>query len=66
MADLYKRTYYKSKHPMVDYIYKIYDIYKTLNSYCLGNYNLLIPERHNTTKDNATQPLGDLFSKIND
>jgi len=66
MVDLYKRTYYNSNHPMVDYIYKIYDLYKTLSSSCLSNFDLKIPNRNGITTATATQPLGDLFNKITD
>jgi len=43
MIDLYNRTYLKSKHPIIDYIYKIHDQYKLLNSSCLSNYDLRLP-----------------------
>ncbi len=43
MANLYNRTYFTSKHPIVDYMYKIYDLYKTLNGSCLSNYDLRLP-----------------------
>ncbi len=43
MVNLYNRTYFTSKHPIVDYMYKIYDLYKTLNGYCLNNYDLKLP-----------------------
>ena len=64
MIDLYKSTYFKSRHPMLDYIFRIYDLYKTLSSYCLSNFDLRVPDRNSVTYSNATSPLGDLFMKI--
>ena len=43
MVDLFNRTYFKSKHPIIDYMYKIYDQYKLLNPSCLNNYDFRIP-----------------------
>lgn len=43
MISLYNRTYFTSKHPIIDYMYKIYDQYKLLNSSCLNNYDMKIP-----------------------
>lgn len=64
MIDLYNRAYFKSKHPIIDYMYKIYDQYKLLNPSCLSNYDLKVPERNGYSFDNATAPLGNLFKNI--
>ncbi len=66
MVDLYKRTYFKSRHPILDYMFRIYDQYKAGNSSCLSNFDLKIPDRNSVTYLNATAPLGDLFKKIDD
>lgn len=64
MVDLYKRTYFKSRHPIIDYMFRIYDLYKAGNSSCLTNFDLKIPDKNFVTYTNATSPLGDLFKKI--
>lgn len=64
MLSLYKRTYLLSYHPIIDYIYKIYDQYKAGKAACLGNYDIKIPDRNGYTIANATFPLGDLFKNI--
>lgn len=64
MLSLYNRTYFLSYHPIIDYMHKIYDQYKTGNPSCLSNYDLRIPDRNGYTFDNATAPLGDLFKNI--
>ena len=36
ITGLYNQAYYKSKHPMVDYIYKIYDEMSNVGLGCIG------------------------------
>ncbi len=64
MVDLYMRTYFKSRHPILDYMFRIFDQYKNLSPSCLSSFDLKIPDRNSVTYSNATSPLGDLFMKI--
>lgn len=64
MISLYNRTYFLSYHPVIDYMYKIYDQYKAGSASCLSNYDLRIPDRNGYTFANATAPLGELFKNI--
>lgn len=43
IVNLYNRTYFSSKHPIVDYLYKIYDLSKTLNDSCLNSFDIKLP-----------------------
>jgi hypothetical protein len=43
LINAYNKTYYTSKHPMVDYIYKIYNLSKNLSASCLNNYVFWLP-----------------------